>query len=390
MKILHVIASLAPEHGGPTQACLGMARAVARRGHDVAIHTTDIDVPVVGDGHVSGPDGLAIHYHQADWPRRWARSPGLGRALARAVPGVDVVHLHSLYLYHDWAVHRLCARHRVPYLLRPHGTLDPYIRRRHRLRKRAVSLWYQDRVTRDAAALHFTTAGEQQLAQPASHGRPGVVVPVGIAPADYAPLPHGRFRAAHPEIGARQIVLFFGRLNFKKGLEIVVGAFAAAAARRDDVWLVLAGPDDGMRGQIEAWLHDYGVADRASFAGMLTGDEKLAALADVALFVLPSFSENFGIAVVEAMVCGLPVVISDRVNIWPEVAAAGAGAVARPAVEPFAEAIERLLAEPALGKAMGAAGQQLVRARYDWAGVAEQLEGVYAAIAAGEALAEAA
>ena len=215
MKILHVIASLAPEHGGPTQACLGMARAVARRGHDVAIHTTDIDLPVVRDGHVSEPDGIEIHYHRADWPRRWARSPALGRALARAVPGVDVVHLHSLYLYHDWAVHRLCARHRVPYLLRPHGTLDPYIRRRHRLRKRAVSLWYQDRVTREAAALHFTTAGEEQLAQPAT--RPAADVIAGRLFGRGPSRRRARKNFAYRYLPARALVVFAYMYGWKCG-----------------------------------------------------------------------------------------------------------------------------------------------------------------------------
>lgn len=390
MKIVHVIGSLALEHGGPTQACLGMARATARRGHDVAIHTTDIDLPVEAGPRVVKADGLTVHYHHAEWPHRWARSPTLGRALAVVVPDVDVVHLHSLYLYHDWAVHRLCMRYQVPYLLCPHGTLDPFIRRRHRVRKRVVSLAYQDRVTKHAAALHFTTEAERTLAQPVDQGRPGVVVSLGIETADYAPLPHGRFRAAHPEIGDRKIVLFFGRLNFKKGLDVVIAAFAAAVAQGHDIWLVLAGPDHGMRSHAEAWLADRGVAGRATFAGMLTGADKLAALADADLFVLPSFSENFGIAVIEALACGLPVLISDRVNIWPEVAAAGAGAVAAPAVEPFAEMIDRLLGNPAARAAMGKAGRRLVRERYDWAPIATQLEAVYTDIASKAATADAA
>ena len=246
------------------------------------------------------------------------------RALARDLPGFDLLHLHSLYLFHDWAAGNLAMRIAKPYLVRPHGSLDPYIFRRHRLKKAIFDLWFQNRVLAGASAIHYTAKRRCIWPSPTSHGAPGVVIPNGIDPADYAQLPpQGTFRARHPEIGDRQILLFLSRINFKKGLDILAGA--VGRLKRDDVHLVIAGPDGGYLAETRRFVAEAGIAARTTFTGMLTGQDKLAAFADAALFVLPSYSENFGIAVVEAMACGVPVLISDKVNIWREVVADGAG-----------------------------------------------------------------
>src|SRR6185436_20783168 len=164
----------------------------------------------------------------------------------------------------------------------------------------------------------------------------------------------GSFRAAWPETRGRRIVLFLGRLNFKKGLDLLVRAFGEVARRRPDVHLVLAGPDDdGYGATVRRWLGAEGVLDRVTFTGMLLGRAKLAAFRDADVFVLPSYTENFGMAVVEAMACGRPVVISDHVNIWHEVAAAGAGRVTRCDAGEVAAALLGLLDDPAARRAAG-------------------------------------
>ncbi len=388
MRVLHVIAGLAPRYGGPSQACRDMAGAVARRGHAVSIYTTNLDGPTVLDVPTDRPveeDGVALRYFPIQAPRFWGTSWPLAEGLKRAIPEHDVVHIHSLYLFHDWAAGRLCRAAGVPYLVRPHGTLDPFIHRRHRLRKALMEAVFQNRVLRQAAAIHYTTEEEMRLAAPYARGAPGAVVPNGLDVADYDDLPPpGTFRARHPEIGDRTIVLFFGRLNFKKGLDVLARAYGAIARARDDVHLVLAGPDDDMRDKAEAWLTAEGVRDRATFTGMLLGDEKLALLADSDLFVLPSYSENFGIAVVESMACRLPVLISDKVNIWREVEAAGAGRVTPAEATAFGAAMSDLLDSPGRRRAMGEAGRTLVGEAYDWRRIAERLEALYTAVVAGE------
>ena len=383
MRILHVIGDLAPESGGPAKACVEMARALALRGHGVTIATTDY-APSGGRARprIAPERGLSLEVHAAGFPRAWLASWPLKRALPRLVREADLVHIHSLYLFHSWAAGTLCRRLGVPYIVRPHGTLDPYIHRRHRWRKRVMELWFQDRVLRDAAAIHYTSLEERRLAEPYAQGAPGAVIPLGLDLADYAELPPaGSFRARYPEIGERQILLFLSRLNFKKGLDVLVEAARRSLAAGVDAHLVVAGPDGGMEAATRRWVASAGLESRTTFTGMLIGRDKLAAFRDAALFLLPSSSENFGIAVVEAMACGTPVIVSDRVNIWREIVEDGAGLAVPPHAEPFAAAAIRLLADAPARRAMGEAGRKAVARRYDWATIAAELERLYARLA---------
>ena len=383
MKILHAISTLAIRDGGPAKACFEMARAVARRGHEVSIFTTDYGGPgmfATPAGATVERDGVSIRCFPASFPRFWKFSPALGRALRNAIPRVDVVHLHSLYLFHDKVAGSECRRAGVPYLLRPHGSLDPYLYRRHRFRKMLMEIWFQNAVTRGAAAIHFTTEEEDRLARPYVFEVPGVVVPLGLDLDEYQPEPlRGGFRAAYPEIGDRPIVLFLGRLNFKKGLDILIRAFAGAA-RAVDAHLVVAGPDDGMGAKVRAWIDAHRLRGRTTFTGMVTGPDKLALLADADLFVLPSYSENFGIAVIEAMACGVPVAISDRVNLWREVAGADAGWATPPRAEPFQAALVEALSNLGEAREKGARGRRLVAERFQWSRIAAALEQAYASL----------
>lgn len=362
-----------------------MARAVAALGHDVAVYTTDRDMDDDERRSRTGGrvHGIELHVFPQHAPTVVAASIPLARALAAAVPQADVVHLHSLYLFHTWYTARLCRRHGVPYLLRPHGTLDPFLWRRHRGRKAVLEALFQNRVLREAAAIHYTAEDEMRLAAPCAQGAPGVVVPNGLDMTEYATLPpRGGFRAQHPEIGNRRIVLFLSRLNFKKGLDVLIPGFARATRRFDDLHLVIAGPDDGQLAAAQDWAASEGIGGRVTFVGMLDHASKLACFRDASMFALPSYSENFGIAIVEAMACGVPVAISDRVNIWREIEGAGAGLVAPPTVDDVARQIERLAADPAAAAAMGERGRALVAAKFAWSKIARELESVYRSLAA--------
>lgn len=383
IRIVHVIASLAARTGGPAKAALDMARAVAARGHAVSIYTTDRELePGEGERLRAAAGSVELHILPQHFPATFATSLPLARALRRAIPGADVVHLHSLYLFHTWAAARLCRRFGVPYLLRPHGTLDPFLWQRHRRRKAVMEALFQNRVLRQAAAIHYTAAEEASLAAPYAQGAPAVVIPNGLDLEQYASLPPpGTFRARHPEIADRRIVLYLSRLNFKKGLDVLIPAFARAARKYNDLHLVLAGPDDGMKTAAEAWVAAEGIGERTTFAGMLDHPAKLAAFRDATLFALPSYSENFGIAIVEAMACGVPVAISDRVNIWREIEAAGAGLVAPPEVDAVARQIETIVGDASGAAAMGRKGQALVAERFSWARIASELETVYRSLA---------
>lgn len=383
MRILHAIATMAARYGGPSKACFEIARSTARRGHAVSIFTTDLGDPDPSDGADGAPvahDGVTIHRYPVRPPRFWGTSPRMARGLREAIPRADVVHLHSLYLFHDRVVGRECARSGVPYLVQPHGALDPWHYRHKRFRKRLVEAWFQDAVIRRAGAVQFATEEEMRLARPRIFDARAVVVPIGIEPDEYALPPRGRFRAVHPQIGDRPVVVFLGRLDAKKGLDIVVRAFSDVIRGGRDAHLVVAGPDDGMRARLEAWIDAQGLRERTTLTGMVTGADKLALLADADLFVLPSWSESFGIAVIEAMACGLPVAISDRVSVRRAVEAAGAGWVTPVAAGPLRDAIVEALGNPAEAREKGERGRALVAKRYAWSRIAPAQEVVYGSL----------
>src|SRR5262245_55728067 len=157
-----------------------MARAVARRGHAVEIWTTDFGQRERRRGRPETRDGVVSRFFPLQPPRRWLASWPMPWALLRSVKRFDVVHLHSLHLFHDWAAGDIARLRGVPYLLRPHGSLDPFIWRRHRGRKAIFDRLFQDRVLRHAGAIHYTAAEEMSLAAPYAQGAPGIVIPNGL------------------------------------------------------------------------------------------------------------------------------------------------------------------------------------------------------------------
>jgi glycosyltransferase involved in cell wall biosynthesis len=385
MKILHVIANLAPRYGGVFKACWEMARAVADLGHEVSIYTTNQDGPGTLQVPTDRPvwrEGVEVRYFPIQPPRFWSPSLPLAGGLRQKIKISDLVHVHSLYLFHDLVAGYYCRLHGVPYLIQPHGALDPFIYRRHRGRKQLMEWAFQNRNIRKAEAILFTAANEQELAAPYTFKTPGLVVPLGIDQTEFERMPEaGRFRSRYPEIGDKAIILFLGRVNFKKGLDILARAFGAVARHRQDVHLVIAGPDsEGWGDRVRSWLKEEEVLERSTFTGMLLGPDKVAAYRDAAMFVLPSYSENFGLAVLEAMAAGLPVIISDNVNIWREVESAGAGKVVPCDVPKLTAEILGLLDKPEMADQMGQKGKKLVRDDYAWHKIATRLQESYAAI----------
>ncbi|MDD4933208.1 MAG: glycosyltransferase [Methylacidiphilaceae bacterium] len=383
MDILVVTASLSSRWGGTTPACLHMCRELARRGNRVVVYTTNADVggrlsSIPEQGEADG-DGFLIRYfpvcsRSLILAHAYLYSAPLGRALAEAIRRFDLVYVFSLYRYPSSAACWAARRAAIPYVVNPHGSLDPFLYRRKRWRK-AISEALVERPNLDhAAAIHFTSQEEADLTRPLNLRAPPLVVPLGLPLEEYQPLPKGSSRTLPLPEGSK-ILLFFGRINFKKGLDLLVKAFAEIAPRMPEVMLVIAGPDnEGYGARVQGWLREAGLENRALFPGMVLGEKKRALLSGSDLFVLPSYTENFGIAVAEAMAMGLPVVISDKVNIWQEVRKAGAGLVVPCDAGKLAEACLQLLRDAQSRRAMGERGRKLVEAQFSLERTTEMLE----------------
>jgi glycosyltransferase involved in cell wall biosynthesis len=303
----------------------------------------------------------------------------MARELRRRVSEFDIVHVHSLYLFPTLAAAHYARRFRVPYLIRPHGTLDPYLRRRHRFRKFLYSLLIERRNLNRASAIHYTAQEELELARPLGIRAPGVVVPLGVNGKAFEHLPaRGEFRRHYPSLNGKLLVVFLGRLTPKKGLDLLIDAFPLVLRQFRDAHLVIAGPDDeGFGPRVRQWIGKAGVENATTLVGMVEGDRKLALLADTDVWVLPSYTENFGIAAVEAMACGLPIVLSDKVNIHREVSEAQAGLITGCDPVQVAAAISQLLGDQSLRQRLGAAARELVAAKFTWDSAATSLVGLY-------------
>jgi len=389
MNILHVIPSLAARHGGPPKAAQELCRELVRRGEKVTIYTTDLD----GYDRLSVPldqpiweDGVERWYFSTQSSGLYGVSFALVNALRKNIRNFDVVHIHSLYRFTSTVAAHYCRRYGVPYILRPHGTLDPFIYHRHRLRKVVYERLLENRNLEKAAAVHFTAGEEMSLAASLGLKFHGVVIPLGI---DLTTMTRNRdelretFASEWPKTRGKRIILFLGRLTQKKGLDILIKAFGRIARNRTDVHLFLAGPDDeGYGKEIRSWLKDEGVLESATFAGMLTGDRKDTAFAAADVFALPSYTENFGFAVIEALAAGVPSVISNKINIWREVSNAEAALIVNCDPEEVASAISNLLDDRHLCDRLGVAGRRLIAERFTWPIVADRMIALYKEIVA--------
>jgi glycosyltransferase involved in cell wall biosynthesis len=250
--------------------------------------------------------------------------------------------------------------------------LDPWSLSQSRLKKRVYMLWRLRRNLNTATALHFTSSVERDLTAPLRLRPPAIVEPNGLDLSEFETLPPAGTARRRFGVTTSRMVLFLSRLHPKKGLELLIPAFAKA--KLDDTTLVLAGPDaDGYQAKLEDIVARQGLpAEAVLFAGMQRGVERLSAMADADLFVLPSYQENFGIAVAEALAAGCPVLISDQVNIWQEIKAAGVGGVVAPAVEPLTGALREWMDDSARRTEAATRAKLFARDRYDWRALARR------------------
>jgi glycosyltransferase involved in cell wall biosynthesis len=366
-----------------------------RQGHQVSIYacnkaaTEYLDVPL--DRRVV-EQGVEMHYFPAlAWSGKYMFCPALWRALEETVGQFDLAHIWSVYGFFNTAAAYWCRRRQVPHMLFPHGSLDPYLRRRNRPRKWFYTKAFAERDYRGASAVLFNTSEEMRLASDwlGLQPRPGAkgavprrfVVPIGLDPRWFREPDRAAgeaFRQRFPALVGRRLVVYFGRLNFKKGLDILAPAFARIARQYTNVHLVLAGPgDEDYVRKVKRWLGEGGVLEKTTFTGALAGEDRFTILQQAELFVLTSYTENFGQVVCEAMASGVPVLISDQVNIWPEVARADAGLVVPCDVNSTVQALSQLLDDPTQARQMGRNGRAWVAEHLPWSVVGAQMIRVY-------------
>lgn len=379
MRLLHVISGLDPQNGGPTTALIGLSAAQAKAGMDVTILATwkiPDGIPVAEDLRRRGVK--VIHVGPATG--KLSRHPLLTAHCIAAVAEADVVHIHGLWEEVQHQTARACRRLGKPYVITPHGMLSPWNMSRSKWGKRLYLLWRLRKDLNRAAAIHFTSDVERDLVAPMKIKAKPIVERLGLDLSEFETLPpRGAFRARFPQLGDRPIVLFLGRIDYKKGLDVLIPAFAKA--NLTDARLVIAGPDrDGYEPTVRKMIADHNIADRVVFTGMLHGRERIEAYVDADLFALTSHQENFGITVIEAMACGCPVFISDQVNIHPDVSAAQAGVVTDLGADAVRQQLASYLGDPQRRRDDGRRGREFAQQHYNWQTIARDWEQHYASL----------
>ena len=334
MNILQVISSVDPRGGGTVESIYQFGVFLAKEGHCVEAVCLDApDSPWLADFPLKT-------YALGVGKTLYSYSPALMPWLKENAPRYDAVIVNGLWQYPGFAVWRALHGTKTPYFVYTHGMLDPWFKRAFKLKHARKSLywpWGEYRVLRDAEGVLFTCEEERLLA--AQSFRPynvkGVIAPYGIVGAiGNAALEKEAFLSDFPHLRGKRLLLFLSRIHVKKGCDLLIEAFARIAGDDPDLHLVMAGPDQtGWQAALERQAATLGIADRITWTGMLVGDLKWGAFRAAEAFVLPSHQENFGIVVAEALSCGLPVLISNKVNIWREIAEDKAGLVTEDTLE---------------------------------------------------------
>ena len=314
-------------------------------GHEVEVVTLDApDEPFVASfplkAHAVGPSkgGYGYNPELVPWLKRHAR-------------GYDAIIVNGIWEYHSFAAWRALHGLDVPYFVFTHGMLDPWFKQTYplkHLKKWLYWPWATYRLLRDARAVLFTTEEERLQARKSFwlyHVKEQVVAYGTSAPPENAAEAGEHFLSAHAQLRGKRLLLFLSRIHEKKGCDLIIEAFAEIAKAHRDLQLVMAGPDQtGWVAHLKSLALKFGIADRITWPGMLQGQLKWGAFYCAEAFVLPSHQENFGIAVAEALGCGLPVLISDKVNIWHEVKEYQAGLVAPDTLQGTRELLSEWLA----------------------------------------------
>jgi glycosyltransferase involved in cell wall biosynthesis len=349
--------------------------ALVELGHEVHVFTSsmdgsiDLDVPEKTPVNV---DGVLVRYFRVPLLRRLCWSPSMGTALREEISRFDIVHLHSVFLWPTSAAARFAKAAGVPYIITPRGMLGlVVIRGKSRFVKSAWIHIVERKTLREAAAVHITSELEGTEIRSLGLRLPQVCcVPNGVAiPLQYPTLDQGPFAWL-----SRPYVLFLSRISWKKGLDRLINSWKWVP----NLTLIVAGNDDeGYRRQLTVLSEKEGVSDRVRFIGQVSDEHKWALYENALLFVLPSYSENFGNVVAEAMAMGCPVVVTKEVGLAALVLETQCGVVVDGEPATLAQAINELSADDAKRRRLGIAGQNAARTYLSWGSAGKRIDELY-------------
>ncbi len=388
MKVIQIVPSISLIYGGPSQMILGLAPALAKEGVKVTVITTDsngdnnqnpldvsLNIPIQKDGY-------EIIYFRCAPFRRYKFSLDLCKWLNRYAQEFDLAHIHALFSPVSSAAAAICRRRKLPYILRPLGTLDPADLQKKRYLKQIYTAILERENIAGASALHFTSVQEAQISERFGVKTRDLVMQLGVNP-----LKENKENIRN-QLGIDDdipLVLFMSRIDKKKGLNLLIPALEKLLVEGLNFHFVLAGTnpqEPDYENKIKSQIDHSTLRSHTTITGFVTGDLKSSLLQAADLFVLPSYYENFGIAVAEAMVAGTPVVISDQVHIYQQVQESESGWVTTTDVLTLTESLRTALQNPAECQRRGLNAKEYALQNYSWDAIARQTIQAYKQILA--------
>jgi glycosyltransferase involved in cell wall biosynthesis len=388
MKILHIIPSVSLVYGGPSQMVVGLAQAQAALGHQVTIVTTDsngdrgqapLNVPL--GVAVPQTGGYEILYFRCSPFKRYKFSTSLFQWLWSHGKTYDIAHIHALFSPVSSIAATIARTLGLPYVLRPLGTLDPADLTKKRRAKQLYAAILEKPNLQGAAAIHFTSDQEAKVSERFGTHTQDWILPLGVMLPERSQSPEA-VRSHYQLPSDRPVLLFMSRIEPKKGLDLLIPALESLA-KEMPFHLVMAGANP-QEPEYEAMIRDRFqtsiLGDRTTFTGFVTGSLKTDLLHCADVFVLPSYYENFGIAVAEAMAVEVPVVISDQVHIHTDITRSNSGWVCECDVESLKKSLKDALQNPDQRRIRGANGLAFSREVYSWAAIAPQVIAKYQSV----------
>lgn len=378
MKILTVTPYLAPSYGGTSKCIVELAKELGNLDITVDLVTTNagFDSAKDADSWIDKKK-YRVRYFYCWYRNDFIISLRLILWLIRNIAHYDIVHTNTVFAPLISLTNLICSWQNIPYINTPHGMLEPWALSYKARKKKYYYQLLEKPLLQKARAIQTLASSEAQKIQKLGFSNT-VTIPNGIHAQEYQSLPDSEiFYQQFPDTRGKKLILFLGRIDPKKGLDLLAPAFSKAYQKFPDIHLIVAGPNSiNFMPIAEKYFIDANCRDGVTFTGMLKGELKLAALAAATIYVAPSYSEGFSMSVLEGMASGLPCIITTGCN-FPEAAKAHVAHVVDIKAESIADALINCLENPQQAKQMGNQARQFIFDNYTWDIVAQKMFGVY-------------
>ena len=385
MDVLHIVPSYHPafKHGGPIESTHKMNIAIIQKGINVDVITTTSGLGnSIQTNTWINNEGVRTKYFPYYISENYTFSAELLLECLKIAKKYDLVHITGVWNFPILAGSIAASLSKKPFLISPRGSLyEEAIKHRSEGLKKFYFHLLAKHYLKKANALHFTTENEMSNLSnilSLNSKQKLLTIPNGLDFSEFENLPSkGYFKQQHPTLSENKYILFMGRINKQKGLDILVEAFRKLTQDHKDLYLVIAGPDNNYKAELESYLHNHNLLSRTIFPGMLTGKNKLAAYNDADMFALPSHFESFGMSIVEAMACGKPVVVSNKVGIYKDIEEYNAGVVTSLNPEDVYKGMKRILDSQEFSNTISSNGIKLVKGKFSIDAVADMMIRAY-------------